>query len=72
MKHTIRFIILLFSLVMMGVSDAWADITENDIIINVLPNKAAGTVSVTNISGMTVTITATPVVVHQVWLRGLK
>ena len=60
MKHTIRFIILLFSLVMMGVSDAWADITENDIIINVLPNKAAGTVSVTNISGMTVTITATP------------
>ena len=60
MKHTIRFIILLFSLVMTGVSDAWADITENDIIINVLPNKAAGTVSVTNISGMTVTITATP------------
>ncbi|SFO47407.1 hypothetical protein [Prevotella sp. tf2-5] len=60
MKHTIRFIILLFSLVMTGVSDVWADITENDIIINVLPNKAAGTVSVTNISGMTVTITATP------------
>ncbi len=60
MKHTIRFIILLFSLVMTGVSDAWADITENDIIINVSPNKAAGTVSVTNISGMTVTITATP------------
>lgn len=60
MKHTIRFIILLFSLVMTGVSDAWADITENDIIINVLPNKTAGTVSVTNISGMTVTITATP------------
>lgn len=60
MKHTIRFIILLFSLVMTGVSDVWADITENDIIINVLPNKAAGTVSVTKLSGMTVTITATP------------
>ena len=60
MKHTIRFIILLFSLLMTGVSDAWADITESDIIINVLPNKTAGTVSVTNISGMTVTITATP------------
>ena len=59
MKHMIRFIILLFSLVMMGISDVWA-ISESDIIINVLPNSTAGTVSVTNISDMTVTITATP------------
>ena len=59
MKHTIRQIILFFTLFLGSVGHAWA-ITESDIIINILPNNAAGTVSVTNISGMTVTISATP------------
>ena len=59
MKHTIRFIIVLFSLVVAGTTSVWG-ITENDIVINVLPNNSAGTVTVTNISGMTVTISATP------------
>ena len=59
MTQTIRHIILLFTLVIGSIGHAWA-ITESDIIINLLPNKDAGTVSVTNISGMTVTISATP------------
>ena len=62
MNQTIRQIILFFMLVMGSTGHAWAitDITESDIIINIQPNNAAGTVSVTNISGMTVTISATP------------
>lgn len=59
MKHTIRFIILIFALVIAGIDNVRA-ITENDIIINVKPNKNAGTVTVTAISDMTVTITAVP------------
>ena len=59
MKHTIRFIILFVALVIAGAGNAWA-ISESDIIINVQPNKDAGTVTVTNISGMTVTISAVP------------
>ena len=59
MKHTIRFIILIFALVVAGTSNVWA-ISESDIIINVQPNKDAGTVTVTSISGMTVTISAEP------------
>ena len=58
MKHTIRFIIVLFSLVVAGTTSVWG-ITEDDIIINVLPNSSAGTVTV-DVSGMNVTITATP------------
>ncbi len=58
MKHTIRFIIVLFSLVVTGTTSVWG-ITEDDIIVNVLPNSSAGTVTVT-VSGMDVTITATP------------
>ena len=58
MKHTIRFIIVLFSLVVAGTTSVWG-ITQDDIIINVLPNSSAGTVTVT-VSGMDVTITATP------------
>ena len=38
---------------------AWA-ISESDITINVQPNKDAGTVTVTTISGSTVTISAVP------------
>ena len=59
MKHTIRFFILFFALVMAGAGKAWA-ISESDIIINVQPDKKAGTVTVTSISGMTVTISAEP------------
>ena len=59
MKHTIRYIILFFTLFIGSVGHAWA-ISESDIIINIQPNNAAGTVSVTAISGMTVTISATP------------
>ena len=59
MKHTIRYIILFFTLFIGSVGHAWA-ISESDIIINIQPNNAAGTVSVTGISGMTVTISATP------------
>ena len=59
MKHTIRQIILFFTLVIGSIGHAWA-ITESDIIINIQPNNSAGTVSVTGISGMTVTISATP------------
>jgi len=59
MKHIIRYIILFFTLVIGSIGHAWA-ITESDIIINIQPNNTAGTVSVTNISGMTVTISATP------------
>ena len=58
MKHTIRFIIVLFSLVVAGTTSVWG-ITEDDIVINVLPNNSAGTVTVA-VSGMDVTITATP------------
>ena len=54
MKHTIRFIIVLFSLVVAGTTSVWG-ITEDDIIINVLPNSSAGTVTV-DVSGMNVTI----------------
>ena len=59
MKHTIRFIILIFTLVIAGAGNVRA-ITENDIIINVLPNSAAGTVTNVTVSGMTVTFTANP------------
>lgn len=59
MKHTIRYFILFFALVIAGAGKAWA-ISESDIIINVQPNKDAGTVTVTNISGMSVTISAEP------------
>ena len=58
MKHTIKFIIVLFSLVVTGATSVWG-ITEDDIIVNVLPNSSAGTVTVA-VSGMNVTITATP------------
>lgn len=44
---------------MVGAGNVWA-ITEEDIIINVRPNSAAGSVEVTSISGMTVTISAVP------------
>ena len=59
MKHTIRYFILFFTLFIGSVGNAWA-ISESDIIINIQPNNAAGTVSVTGISEMTVTISATP------------
>jgi len=59
MKHTIRFIILIFAIVIAGAGNAWA-ISESDIIINVQPNKDVGMVTVTDISGMTVTILASP------------
>ncbi len=59
MKHTIRYFILFFTLFIGSVGHAWA-ISESDIIINIQPNNAAGTVSVTGISEMTVTISATP------------
>ena len=59
MKHTIRYIILFFTLVIGSIGHAWA-ISESDIIINIQPNNSAGTVSVTAISEMTVTISATP------------
>ena len=59
MKHTIRYIILFFTLFIGSIGHAWA-ISESDIIINIQPNNSAGTVSVTGISGMTVTISATP------------
>ncbi len=59
MKHTIRYIILFFTLFIGSVGHVWA-ISESDIIINIQPNNSAGTVSVTAISGMTVTISATP------------
>ena len=59
MKQTLRKYLVLLILVMAGVGNIRA-ITESDIIINILPNNDAGTVSVTNISGMTVTISATP------------
>ena len=58
MKHTIKFIIVLFSLVVTGTTSVWG-ITEDDIIVNVLPNSSAGTVTVA-VLGMNVTITATP------------
>ena len=57
MKHTIRFIIL-FLVFVIGHSNAWA-ITDDDIIINIQPNNTAGTVT-KSVSGMTVTINATP------------
>ena len=65
MKHTIRFIILIFALVVTGAANTWA-ITESDIIINVQPNSAAGTVSVKDggieavTDGTKVTIVASP------------
>ncbi len=59
MKHTIRYIILFFTLFIGSVGHAWA-ISESDIVINIQPNNSAGTVSVTSISGMTVTLSATP------------
>lgn len=49
----------MFTLVIAGVGNIGA-VEESDIVINVLPDNTAGTVSVTNISGMTVTISATP------------
>ena len=57
MKHTIRFIILFLALVI-GNCNIWA-ITVDDIIINIQPNNSAGTVT-KSVSGMTVTLTATP------------
>ena len=59
MKHTIRFIILFFALVMAGTGNAWA-ISESDIIFNIQPNSSAGTVTDVTVSGMTVTFTANP------------
>ena len=59
MKHTIKHIILFFTLVIGSIGHAWA-IAGSDIIINIQPNNTAGTVSVTSIEGMEVTISATP------------
>ena len=59
MKHILRRYFILFTLVIAGVGNIWA-VEESDIVINVLPDNTAGTVSVTNISGMAVTISATP------------
>ena len=59
MKHTIRFIILFFALVMAGAGNVWA-ISESDIIFNIQPNSSAGTVTDVTVSGMTVTFTANP------------
>ena len=47
MKHTLRFIILTFAFVVAGTGHVWANITKDDIIINVLPNSSAGTVDKT-------------------------
>lgn len=65
MKHTIKTILLFFVLVMAGTGHAWA-ITEADIIINVQPDPGAGTVTVTEISGSTVTISAEPTSGHSI------
>ena len=59
MKQTIKHIILFFTLVIGSIGHAWA-IAGSDIIINIQPNNTAGTVSVTSIEGMKVTISATP------------
>ena len=55
MKHTIKTILLFFTLAVVGTGHAWAI----DIIKNILPNESAGTVSF-SISGSRVTITAVP------------
>lgn len=59
MKHTIKTILLFFVLVIAGTGHVRA-IEKADIIINVQPNPGAGTVTVTDISGSTVTISAVP------------
>lgn len=63
MKHIIRFIVLIIAFVVAGSANMWA-ISNSDIIINVLPNSAAGTISVNSIEAVTdgtkVTITASP------------
>ena len=59
MNQTIKHIILFFTLVIGSIGHAWA-IAGSDIIINIQPNNTAGTVSVTSIEGMKVTISATP------------
>ena len=66
MKHTIKTILLFFTLVVVGTGHAWA-ITANDIIINVQPNNTAGTVTVPTennfvavTGGTQVTISAVP------------
>ena len=59
MKHTIRFIFLLLTLVIVGASNIWA-LDSKDIIIGfVLPNSSAGQVEKA-VSDRTVTITVTP------------
>lgn len=45
MKRTIRFVVLIIAFVVASSSNLWA-ISNSDIIINVLPNSDAGTVSV--------------------------
>lgn len=60
MKHTIKIILLFFALVLAGAGHVWAAITEDDIIINVQPNKSAGKVEVESIIESTVTISAVP------------
>ena len=59
MKHTIKTILLFLVLVIAGTGHVKA-IEKADIIINVQPNPGAGTVTVTEISGSTVTISAEP------------
>ena len=59
MKHNIKFVILFLTFVV-SAGNVWADdILESNIIINVLPNSSAGTVT-KSVSERTVTITANP------------
>ncbi|MBQ7419157.1 MAG: hypothetical protein IJV17_00285 [Prevotella sp.] len=64
MKHTIRYIILLVALMLMGAGEMWAIERGNIIINTVKPNAEAGTVRLPDgdgwLSGRTVTIVVTP------------
>ena len=64
MKHTIKFIILFLTLLIVGADNAWS-LERSDIIINpVLPNASAGEVKLAEgsdwLSGRTVKIVVTP------------
>ena len=63
MKHTIKIITLLAALILSGVGEAWAQLTESNIVFATLPTDEAGTAAVKaegGIVGRKVTITVTP------------
>ena len=58
--NSIRFLVVMLAMMFGAVSGAWAQLTENDVEIEVKPSTSVGTVAVSSIDAREVTLTVTP------------